>query len=375
MESAIDRVECVVIGAGVVGLAIARALALKGLEVVVLEANLRIGEETSARSNEVIHAGFLYPAGSLKARLCRPGRDLLYAYCADHGVPHKRTAKLMPAVVDDEIEQLHALVEQGRAAGVLDLAVLAQSEVAVLEPALDCRAALLSPSSGIVDSHALMLALQADAEELDCVVSVGSRVVSGRITGGGFALSVQSGGEVSSIECGTLVNAAGLGAEQIARNLEDYPPALVPKIYFAKGEFYAASGAPPVRHLIVPLGATLAQGGALTLDLGGQFKLGPDLSFVEMRDYAVAADAADKFAAAANRYWPQACADRLAPGYAGIRPRTTGPGEPPGDWRIDGPAEHGIPGLVHLFGIDTPGLTSCLSLADHVCTKLQAAST
>lgn len=369
------RAQCVVIGAGVVGLAIARALALKGLEVVVLEANLRIGEETSARNNEVIHAGFLYPAGTLKSRLCRPGRDLLYAYCADRGVPHRRTAKLMPAIADEEIGQLHALVELGRHAGVHDLTVLDPSEVGRLEPELDCRGALLSPSSGIIDSHALMLALQADAEEHDCLVSLGSHVESGRITGDGFALAVRSGADVDCIACDILVNAAGLGAEKIARSIEGYPIELVPKIYFAKGEFYAASGIPPVRHLIVPLGATLAQGGALTLDLGGQFKFGPDLSFVGMRDYAVASGAAGKFAAAARRYWPQACADRLSPGYAGIRPRTTGPGEPPGDWQIDGPADHGIPGLVHLFGIDTPGLTSCLLLADHVCTELQPAFT
>lgn len=366
------RVECAVIGAGVVGLAVARALALSGREVVVLEANLRIGEETSARNNEVIHSGFLYPAGSLKARLCRPGRDLLYAYCADHGISHRRTGKLIPAVSEEEIDQLHHLVNQGLTVGVGDLGILDASDVARLEPAIECHAALLSPSSGIVDSHALMLALQGDAEEHGCVVSVGSRVVNGCITGDGFKLSMKCDGQSTNIECSTLVNAAGLGAERIARHLEGYPAESVPRIHFAKGEFYTCSGAPPVRHLIVPLGATLAEGGALTLDLGGQFKLGPDLSFVDTRDYSVAPDAAAKFAAAARRYWPKASLERLAPGYAGIRPRTTGPGEPLGDWRIDGPAEHGIPGLVHLLGIESPGLTSCLSLAEYVCDKLRS---
>lgn len=368
------RAECVVIGAGVVGLAVARELAMAGREVVVLEANRRIGEETSARNNEVIHAGFLYPPGSLKALLCRTGRDLLVAYCCERGVGHRHTGKLMPAVAEEEIAQLGSYVRHGRAVGVDDLAVLDRAEVQALEPAIACHAALLSPSSGIVDSHALMVSLQADAEAAGCTVSLGSRVDGGRVTDTGFEIVVGSDGQSSVIGCDTLINAAGLGAERFARELKGYPADLIPPIYFAKGEFYACSGSPPVRHLIVPLGATLAQGGALTLDLGGQFKFGPNLTFVEARNYTVAPDAAETFAAAARRYWPQASAERMTPGYAGIRPRTTGPGEPPGDWRVDGPQEHGIPGLVHLFGIDTPGLTSCLSLAQYVSGKLLQAA-
>ena len=367
------KAECIVIGAGVVGLAIARALALQGREVIVLEANLAPGEETSARSNEVIHAGFLYPAGSLKARLCRPGRDRLYAYCAERGIAHQRRPKLMPAVSEAEVTALHALVAQGRAAGVEDLTVLDAREAAFLEPAMRCVAALLSPSTGVVDSPALMTALQGDAEAHGAIVSLGSRVTGGRITDGGFELVVASRhGDAARIACGTLVNSAGLGAAGLARRLAGFPVGRVPRIHLAKGQFYTYAGRPPFRHIVVPLATTLAWGGALTVDMGGQWKLGPDLSYVEARDYAVAPDAAPRFADAARRYWPDIDAARLSPGYAGIRPRTTGPGEPLGDWLIDGPAEHGVPGLVHLLGLESPGLTSCLAIADHVVARLAA---
>lgn len=375
MGGAGQQVECIVIGAGAVGLAVARALAIAGREVIVLEENQAIGQETSVRNNEVIHAGFLYPAATLKARLCRPGRDMLYAYCAERGVAHRRLAKLMPAVSEAEIEALEALVRQGTAAGVHDLELLDGSEVQTLEPGMRCHAALLSPSSGIVDSHGLMLALQGEAEARGAIIAPGSRVTGGKTLERGFLLDVASGGETTRIACDLLVNAAGLGAERIARALDGYPAHLVPRIHLAKGEFHTCVGAPPFRHLVVPLGETLAQGGAYTLDLGGQCKLGPDLSFVEAKDYSVDPAAAGRFAAAARRYWPGADAARLSPGYAGIRPRVTGPGEPPGDWRVDGPATHGIAGLVHLLGIDTPGLTACLAIAEHVRESLQSAPT
>lgn len=364
--------ECVVIGAGVVGLAVARALALTGREVIVLEANRRIGEETSARNNEVIHAGFLYPAGTLKAMLCRPGRDMLYEYCASRGIPHRRLPKLMPAIAESEVAALHKLVEQGRAAGVDDLAVLDTPEATALEPAMRCHGMLISPSTGIVDSHMLMLALQGDLETHGGVVALGSAVVAGRIGDGGCELQVVADGARTQVACDVLINAAGLGAETIARQLEGYPQTLVPKVHFAKGEFQSCSGRVPFRHLVVPLGDTLAQGGALTLDLAGATKFGPDLSFVETRDYAMAANKSETFATAVRRYWPEMAADRLSAGYAGIRPRITGPGEPPGDWQIDGPERHGVAGLVHMFGVDTPGLTACLSLADHVIHQIGA---
>jgi L-2-hydroxyglutarate oxidase LhgO len=370
MAEPTDHIEAVVIGAGVIGLATARALALAGREVIILEENLAIGEETSARNNEVIHAGFLYPPDSLKARLCKPGRDMLYTYAAGRGIGHRKFPKLMPAITADDIPLLETYLEQGHAAGVDDLQMLSATEVAKLEPGLRCNAALLSSSTGIVDSHGLMLALQGDAEDRGAAIAFGTQVVGGEIVQGRILVEAKSQAGTTRLSCDVLVNAAGLGAEKIARSLAGFPAGRVPKVYFAKGEFYSLSGKPPFSHLVVPPPALLAQGGSLTIDMGGQGKFGPDLSFVERRDYAVAPDAAEKFADAARTYWTNADASRLLPGYAGIRPRVTGPGLPPGDWMIEGPADHGVAGLVHLFGMDTPGLTSCLAIAGHVLEKL-----
>lgn len=370
MDQAGGHIEAVVIGAGVIGLAVARALALVGRDVILLEENFAIGEETSARNNEVIHAGFLYPEGSLKARLCRPGREMLYEYAAERGIGHKRLPKLMPVFDGRDVTLLEHFLALGRSADVDDLSILEAQEVHALEPELKCHAALLSPSTGIVDSHALMLALQGDAEDNGATIAFGTRVTGGDLGGRSIVIAAEGEGRSTRVSCDILVNAAGLGAERIARSLGSYPINRIPKICFAKGEFYSYSGRTPFSHLIVPPPACMALGGSLTIDMGGQVKFGPDLSFVNAKDYSVAPDAAEKFATAVRQYWPGLDISRLSPGYAGIRPRVTGPEEPPGDWQIEGPADHGIPGLVHLFGMDTPGLTSCLAIANHVLEKL-----
>lgn len=373
MSAAIDQVDAIVVGAGVIGLAIARELGAQGLEVLILEANDRIGEETSARNNEVIHAGFLYPPTSVKGELCLPGRNALYSYCETRGIGHRKLGKLMPAVSDTEVEQLNALAAQARQLGIDDLILLDPTEARELEPSLRCQAALWSPATGIVDTHALMLALLGDAERRGAQLAVRSRALAISPHPAGFVVDIASGAsEHIQVACKTLVNAAGLDAERLARSI---PGALsaVPTIHFAKGCFYGLTGRAPFRHLIVPMGATLSEGGAFTLDLAGQGRFGPDLEWVNTRDYSVASNRHQQFATAIRRYFPSFDPSGLQPGYSGIRPRLTGPGEPPSDWMIAGPAAHGVPGLVHLLGMDTPGITACLAIASRVWEELNFA--
>lgn len=371
MTAPLGQVDAIVIGAGVAGLAVARELGEAGIETLVLEANDRIGEETSARNNEVIHAGFLYSPGTLKAALCLAGRTLLYDYCEARGISHRRVGKLMPAVTASEVAQLEQLQAQGLSLGVGDLKLLDSVEVRALEPTLRCHAALWSPSTGIVDSHGLMLALQADAERYGSQVVTRSRALSATtVDSGGFLVEMTSGDtDRLQVECRILVNAAGLDAERFARTMSGVPLA-VPRVHLAKGCFYSYSGRAPFSHLIVPLGATLSEGGAFTLDLAGDGRFGPDLEWVDTRDYSVAGDRNTQFARAIGRYLPNFDAERLQPGYSGIRPRLTGPGEPPSDWLVAGPSAHGVQGLVHLLGIDTPGITACLAIAREVCAEL-----
>ena len=370
----LDRIDCVVVGAGVVGLAVARALALAGREVVVIEANPWIGNETSSRNNEVIHAGFLYPPGSLKARLCRPGSDQLYAYCESAGVAFRRIGKLMPAASEAEIDALRRFIERGRANGVSDLQLLDRAAARDLEPRLECRAALYSPSTGIIDSHGLMLRLEAEAERHDATIALRSKVTAGEITDDGFVLDVESlGGESYRLGCDVLVNAAGLGARAFAVALAGFPPERVPRLYYAKGCFYALTGPPPFRHLVVPMGKALTDSGGFTLDLAGYGKFGPDrVEWVEDRDYSVAPDRAAAFAGGIRTYYPELDERRIHPSYAGIRPGIS-PGDPLGDWVIEGPAQHGIENLVHMFAIESPGLTASLALADYVLDALKPA--
>ena len=360
-----DEVDCVVVGAGVVGLAVARALALAGREVLVLEKAEAIGTETSSRNSEVIHAGIYYPAGSLMARSCVAGRQMLYAYCRERGIPHRNCGKLIVATNEEEAGKLLSI--QGRAAanGVPDLRLLTRAEALAMEPALSCTAALFSPSTGIIDSHAYMLSLQGDAENAGAVFAFHSPVRSGRVTDEGVEIEV-GGAEPMRLHCRTLVNSAGLDAPHLARSIQGMPQDKVPNAYYAKGNYFTLTGRNPFSRLIYPVPVPGGLGTHLTIDLAGQARFGPDVEWVDHIAYEVDPRRGDSFYAAIRRYWPELKDGALAPGYSGIRPKTVPPGAPAQDFVIQGPREHGVPGLVHLFGIESPGLTASLALAEMV---------
>ena len=362
-----EKIDCLVIGAGVIGLAVARRLAAAGRDVLIVESESAFGTGISARNSEVIHAGIHYPAGSLKARLCVAGRDMLYAYCAERGIGHRRCGKLMVATSDQQRAQLDLIAAGARANGVDDLRFLSRTDARALEPALECTAALLSPSTGIIDSHALMLSLLGDAERNGAVLALNSPVLDGEIVADGIVLRVGSGTDESMrIHAATVVNCAGLGAQGIARHLRGLPPQSVPPLHYAKGNYYALAGRAPFSRLIYPVPEAAGLGVHLTLDLGGQARFGPDVEWIDTIDYTVAPERAEAFYGEVRRYWPQLADGALVPAYAGIRPKPHAPGEPACDFLVSGPAEHGVPGLVCLYGIESPGLTSCLALADHV---------
>jgi L-2-hydroxyglutarate oxidase LhgO len=365
----VDEVEAVVVGAGVIGLAAGRALALAGHEVIVLERADGIGTETSSRNSEVIHGGLYYPAGSLKATSCVAGRDRLYAYCREHGVPYARLGKLIVATDEAEIPGVEKIAEAARANGVGNLEWLSASEARRLEPELRCVAALLSPSTGIIDSHALMLAYQGDAEVAGAFVAFRAPVLSGRVRGDGFELAV-GGAEPARVRCRLLVNAAGLFAPALARAIDGLPEDSIPPAYFCRGVYFTLSGRTPFRHLIYPVPMPGGLGVHITLDLAGQARFGPDVEWIDRVDYTVDPRRGDAFYAAVRRYWPGLRDGALQPGYAGIRPKISGPEEPAADFVVQGPSEHGIAGLVNLYGIESPGLTSSLPLADAVVRKL-----
>lgn len=367
--SAVD-VDCVVIGAGVVGLAIARALAQSGREVLVAEATEAIGTGTSSRNSEVIHAGIYYPAGSLKARLCVRGKHLLYAYCAERGIPHKRLGKLIVATSAEQAAQLEGIAQRARANGVDDLQFISGEDAMRLEPALQCTAALVSPSTGIVDSHALMLAYQGDAENAGAQCVFHTPLVSGRVRPeGGFDLQF-GGDDAMSLSCNVLINSAGLQAPALARRIDGVPAASIPTDYLCKGSYFTLSGRAPFSRLIYPVPQHAGLGVHLTLDMGGQAKFGPDTEWVGTEDYTLDPARAEVFYAAVRSYWPALPDDALAPGYTGIRPKISGPHEPAADFVIAGPAVHGVRGLVNLFGIESPGLTSSLALAEETLARL-----
>jgi len=357
-----------VVGAGVIGLAVARALARRGREVIMVEAADSIGSETSSRNNEVIHAGFLYPKDTLKARLCRPGRDMLYRYCAERGIPHRRVGKLVIATNDEETRQLDRIAATLRDHDVTDVMRVDGSYVRQIEPELSCAAALFSPSTGIVDTHALMLSLLGDAEEAGATIVYQTRVVAASVDGGKIVVDTVGGSDNRfRLSCRTLVNAAGLGARDIALML---PGAAqdVPRIHLAKGNFFAFGGRAPFSRVIAPLGATLELGGAFTIDMGGRGKFGPDVEWVDNVDYRVDPCRATRFAAAIRRYYPALMDDALRPDYCGIRPRPDRAAVT--DWLVLGPRDRGVPGAHHLLGFDTPGLTACLAIADHVAEQV-----
>jgi len=357
-NSLTERVDCAVIGAGVVGLAIARALALAGREVVVLEAEGAIGTGISSRNSEVIHAGMYYAKDSLKARTCVAGNRLLRAYAAEHGVPFKMVGKLIVATDAAEAEALAAILAKGRANGVDGLHAISAAEARALEPNLDCVGALFSPDTGIVDSHALMLALQGDAEANGAAIAFRSPVTGGR----GTLLEI-GGAEPTRLLARTVVVAAGLGAPTVARSL-GLPQ--VPRDYLCKGNYFTLTGRMPFGRLVYPVPVGAGLGVHYTVDLGGRGRFGPDVEWVDGIDYAVDPRRGDSFYAAIRRYWPGLEDGRLEPAYAGIRPKVQGPDEPPRDFVIHGPATHGVPGVVALYGIESPGLTGSLALAELV---------
>lgn len=362
-------VDCVVAGAGVVGLAIARALALKGHEVLVLEATGLVGSDTSARNSEVIHAGIYYAPGTLKARLCVEGRAALYAYCEARGLPHRRAGKLIVASSAAELDKLAAIDAHARACGVTDLQPLTGAEARALEPALRAEAALLSPSTGIIDSHALMLALRGDLEDAGGMIAFNAPILAGEVTAKGITLDV-GGTEPMRLSCTRFVNAAGHGAVPLARALAGLPVEAIPPAYFCKGSYFTLSGRAPFSRLIYPVPEQAGLGVHLTLDLGGQARFGPDTEWIDAPDYTVDPARGTAFYAAIRRYWPALPDGALNPGYAGIRPKIVPAGAPAADFRIDGPEAHGVAGLVQLFGIESPGLTASLAIADLVAEKL-----
>ncbi len=365
-----EKVDAVVIGAGVVGLAVARALALAGREVIVLESEDAIGTGTSSRNSEVIHAGIYYPKDSLKARYCVAGRKRLYPYCAERGIGHRRCGKLIVATDEDQIPGLRDLQSKALANGVEDIRWLEGREAMALEPALHCVAALLSPSTGIIDSHGLMLAYQGDAEDAGAMIAFRSPVAGGRVKGEGIELAV--GGEAPmTLEARTVVNSAGLYAQAVAASIDGLDPASVPPCYFAKGNYFSLAGRAPFTHLIYPAPEAAGLGVHLTLDLGGQAKFGPDVEWVEEISYGVDPARCLGFYAAVRRYWPDLPDDSLQPAYSGIRPKIQAPGEAARDFLIQGPADHGVKGLVNLYGIESPGLTSSLAIADAVVSLLE----
>ena len=368
MSDTVETLDTVVIGAGVVGLAVARALALAGREVMVLDRAEAFGTATSARNSEVVHAGIYYPQGSLKARLCVQGKDMLYAYCAERGVAHQRCGKLIVATSAAQVGELQAIQARAAANGVHDLQLLTPAEAQALEPGLACHAALLSPSTGIVDSHGLMLALLGDLENAGGMLAVHSEVLS--ISA--LQPSAQAAIEIEAqdglrLHARTVVNAAGLGAVALAERTQGLAPQHVPRAYFAKGNYFTLSGRAPFCRLIYPVPAPGGLGVPLTLDLGGQAKFGPDVQWVDgPDDYLVDPARGDAIYAEVRRYWPGLPDGALQTGYAGIRPKISGPGEPAADFVIQGPQDHGVRGLVNLFGIESPGLTSCLALGEVV---------
>jgi L-2-hydroxyglutarate oxidase LhgO len=359
-----DQVECVVIGAGVVGLAVARALALAGREVLVLEAASTIGTGISSRNSEVIHAGLHGSADWLKVRLCVQGRRLLYDYCQARGVDHRPCGKLLVATSAAELPQLQALAQRAAVNGVDDLELLTSAQARAMEPALVCEAALWSPSSGIIDSHGLMLAFQGDLENAGGLVVFNSPVAKADCAGSYIDLHTADG---TVLRTGLLVNSAGLQASALAATFEGLAPIHVPQTRFAKGNYFLLQGRAPFSRLIYPMPQAGGLGVHLTIDLGGQARFGPDVQWVDSaEDWVVDPARGNDFYAEVRRYWPGLVDGALQPGYAGIRPKLHAPNESACDFVIQGPATHGVLGLVNLFGIESPGLTSSLAIAEHV---------
>lgn len=359
-------IETLIIGAGVVGLAVARAQARAGQDVLVVEKNDIIGSETSARNSEVIHAGIYYPKGSFKAKLCVDGKHLLYQHCKSHGVPHQQIGKLIVASNEEQIPALLAIREKARENGVDDLRLLNQDETLAMEPALGAVASLHSPSTGIIDSHAYMLSLQGDAEEHGGQIAFNTVAESWEILdGGGFCVRF-SGEDEMELTCRNLIISGGLHSSSFAKASPAKVAHTVQPTLFAKGNYFRLNGRAPFSHLIYPVPEPGGLGVHLTLDMGGQARFGPDVEWIDDIHYEVDPARGDKFYAAIRSYWPDLPNDSLEPDYSGIRPKLVGPGEAAADFTFWGPQEHGLPGLVGLFGMESPGLTASLAIANHV---------
>jgi L-2-hydroxyglutarate oxidase LhgO len=364
-----EDVDAVVIGAGVVGLAIARALALEGREVLILEAAQSFGTQTSSRNSEVIHAGIYYPRGSLKARLCVSGRDLLYEFCERHAVPYRRCGKLIVATSETQLPELEK-IQQGAHANGVSLEFFTRTQALTLEPQLACEGALHSPLTGIIDSHAYMLALLGHAESRGATLVTATTVTGMQVEpGGGARIAINS--EAPSLCARTVINSAGLHAPHVARLIEGFPATHIPTPYFAKGNYFILSGRSPFERLVYPIPEPGGLGVHLTLDLAGRARFGPDVQWVEQCEYSVEPGRSERFYSAIRTYWPDLADGALQPGYAGIRPKISGPREAAADFRVDGPRTHGIAGIVNLFGIESPGLTASLALAEHVASYVR----
>ncbi|MBL8330298.1 MAG: NAD(P)/FAD-dependent oxidoreductase [Rubrivivax sp.] len=371
-----DQIDAVVVGAGVVGLAVARALALNGLEVVIVERESAIGSGVSSRNSEVIHAGHYYDAGSLKARLCVRGRHRLMAYCAERGIAHQVCGKLVVATTPAELPKLQNLLQRGQVNGVEDLRLISRDEALALEPALHCVGALHSPRTGIVDSHGLMTALLGQAEEHGAMLALKSPFAGARRESGRWVLRT-AGEEPFEMAARLIVNCGGLAAQSVAAAIDGFPAQAIPRQFVAKGHYFSLAGRSPFSHLIYPVPVDGGLGVHLTLDLGGQARFGPDVQWLPEGtreadlDYAVDSTRAANFEADIRRYWPQLPAGSLQPAYTGVRPKLSGPGQPAADFQLSGPRDHGCEGLVHLFGIESPGLTSSMALAEEVMRALE----
>ncbi len=366
---AVERLDCVVVGAGVIGLAVARELALLGREVVVLEAEDRVGAHTSSRNSEVIHAGIYYPQHSLKAQLCVAGKHLLYRYCEARRVPFRRIGKMIVATRESEHAALRDYLHCARNNGVGNLHWLDAREAKAREPEVQCMAALWSPGTGIIDSHAYLQALQADIESANGTVVLRSRVESIDLCHSPGAITFEAGSG-QAMRCNMMVNATGLWASELAARMHGLPDADLPQTYYSKGHYYSYSGQPPFSTLVYPVATAEGLGIHATCDLAGEVRFGPDNCWVDSVDYRFDTGGEEEFANAIRRYYPAVEAGRLQPAYTGIRPKVSGPGDAPGDFIMQGPSSHGIAGLVNLFGIESPGLTASLAIARRTADML-----
>ena len=360
-----ERVDCIVIGAGVVGLAVARAVARSGREVIVVEKADAIGTETSSRHSEVIHAGIYYAPGSLKARFCVEGKKAMYAFCDEHGVAYNNCGKIIVATHAEQMPELERLKQTAAANGVTDLEWMTPEQVAGMEPAVFCVGALWSPSTGILDSHSYMLALQGDAEEAGAMFAFMTPVTGGEVLNAGIRLDC-GGDAPSSLAAGLVINSAGLWAQSISSTISGIPAEMIPPTYYCKGNYYTLSGKAPFSRPIYPVPEKAGLGVHVTVDLGGQVRFGPDVEWIDEIDYDVDPARADKFYAAVRKYYPALEDGAIQPGYSGIRPKIQSPDEAARDFLIQGPEDHGIPGLINLYGIESPGMTSSLAIADYV---------